>query len=119
MRQDDLSRKFALFAPPVDLTRRAILARLPSGETSLRQLAKPFQMSLPAVLKHLKVLERGGFEACGRDAQWRPCWLETDPLRDAAECLQEYRPFWEESLDRLNDYLRELQRRENKHGRSK
>src|SRR5437660_12565063 len=103
MRQDHPSTKWAALG---DLTRRAILARLLSAETSLTQLGKPFQMSLPGVSKHLKVLECDGFEACGPDAQWRPCWLVTDPLKDAAEWLEEYRPFWEESLDRLDDYLR-------------
>jgi DNA-binding transcriptional ArsR family regulator len=106
MSVDRLSTTFAALADP---TRRAILARLASGEASVTDLAQPFEMSLPAVSKHLKVLERAGLIARGRAAQWRPCRLKADPLRDAADWLEHYRQFWEQSLDRLEDYLRELQ----------
>jgi DNA-binding transcriptional ArsR family regulator len=83
------------------------------------ELAEPFAMSLPAISKHLKVLERAGLIARGREAQWRPCRLEAGPLKDAADWLEEYRRFWEQSFDRLDEYLRELQRKEKKHGRKK
>jgi DNA-binding transcriptional ArsR family regulator len=116
MSPDRLSTTFAALADP---TRRAILARLASGETSVTELAEPFEMSLPAVSKHLKVLERAGLIARGREAQWRPCRLAAAPLKDAAEWLQEYRRFWEQSLDRLSDYLRELEKKEKKYGRKK
>ena len=116
MSQDHLSTTFAALADP---TRRAILARLASGEASVTELGKPFAMSLPAISKHLKVLEHAGLIARGRDAQWRPCRLAAGPLKDAAEWLEEYRRFWEESFDRLDDYLRELQKKEDKHGRRK
>jgi DNA-binding transcriptional ArsR family regulator len=106
---DHLSTTFAALADP---TRRAILARLASGETSVTELAEPFRMSLPAVSKHLKVLERAGLIVRGRDAQWRPCRLEPGPLRNAADWLEHYRRFWEESFDRLEDYLQEVQERE-------
>jgi DNA-binding transcriptional ArsR family regulator len=106
MSVDRLSTTFAALADP---TRRAILARLASGEASVTDLAQPFEISLPAVSKHLKVLERAGLIARGRAAQWRPCRLEAGPLRDAADWLEHYRQFWEQSLDRLEDYLRELQ----------
>jgi DNA-binding transcriptional ArsR family regulator len=109
MSSDHLSTTFAALADP---TRRAILARLASGETSVTELAEPFRMSLPAVSKHLKVLERAGLIARGRDAQWRPCRLEAGPLRNAADWLEHYRRFWEESFDRLEDYLQEVQERE-------
>jgi DNA-binding transcriptional ArsR family regulator len=89
----------------------AIVARLASGEASVTELAEPFEMSFPAVSKHLKVLERAGLIARGREAQWRPCRLEAAPLKDAADWLERYRRFWEQSLDRLDDYLRELQTR--------
>ena len=105
--------------PRVRFTRRAILARLASGEASVTELGKPFEMSLPAISKHLKVLERAGLIARGREAQWRPCRLAATPLKDAAEWLEEYRRFWEESFDRLDDYLRELQKQEKKHGRKR
>src|SRR5471032_1190462 len=95
---DRLNATFAALADP---TRRAILARLASGETSVTELAEPFEMSLPAISKHLKVLERAGLIARGRDAQWRPCRLEAGPLRDAAEWIEHYRQFWEQSFDRL------------------
>ena len=104
--QDQLSSTFAALADP---TRRAILARLALGETSVTELAKPFEMSMPAVSKHLKVLERAGLIARGREAQWRPCRLEAGPLKEAASWIEEYRRFWEESLDRLDAYLREIQ----------
>ena len=116
MLQDHLSTTFAALADP---TRRAILARLASGEASVTELGKPFAMSLPAISKHLKVLERAGLIARGRDAQWRPCRLAAGPLKDAAEWLEEYRRFWEESFDRLDDYLRELQKKEKINGRRK
>src|SRR5947199_6246419 len=108
-----LDRTFGALADP---TRRAILARLVSGEASVTELAEPFAMSLPAVSKHLKVLERAGLIARGREAQWRPCRLEAGPLKDAADWLEHYRGFWEESFDRLGDYLGELQRKEKKDG---
>jgi DNA-binding transcriptional ArsR family regulator len=116
MTPDRLSTTFAALADP---TRRAILARLVTGEASVTELAEPFEMSLPAISKHLKVLERAGLIARGREAQWRPCRLEAAPLKDAAEWLEHYRRFWEGSLDRLERYLRELQEKERKHGRKK
>jgi DNA-binding transcriptional ArsR family regulator len=112
----DLNITFAALADP---TRRAILARLTLGETTVTELAEPFEMSGPAISKHLKVLERAGLIARGRDAQWRPCRLEAAPLKDAAEWLERYRRFWEESFDRLADYLDDLQNKEKKHGRNK
>jgi DNA-binding transcriptional ArsR family regulator len=104
---DRLSNTFAALADP---TRRAILARLASGEVSVTELAEPFEMSLPAVSKHLKVLEKAGLIARGRDAQWRPCRLSAGPLRDVADWVEHYRRFWTESFDRLDDYLREVQK---------
>ena len=109
----------ATFAALADPTRRAILARLTTGEAPVTELAEPFDMSLPAVSKHLKVLERAGLIARGREAQWRPCRLEASPMKDAAEWLERYRRFWEESFDRLDAYLRKLQGKETKHGRKK
>ena len=106
MSADPLSQTFAALADP---TRRAILARLCSGEATVSELAEPFDMSLPAVSKHLKVLERAGLVARSREAQWRPCRLDATPLKDAAGWLERYRQFWEQSLDRLQDYLDELQ----------
>ncbi len=106
MPQDHLSTTFAALADP---TRRAILARLTRGEQSVSELAEPFDISLPAVTKHLKVLERAGLITRGREAQWRPCRLEAKPLRDASHWIERYRRFWEERLDRLGDYLREMQ----------
>jgi DNA-binding transcriptional ArsR family regulator len=103
---DQLSSTFAALADP---TRRAILARLALGETSVTELAEPFAMSMPAVSKHLKVLERAGLIARAREAQWRPCRLEAGPLKEAASWIEEYRRFWEQSLDRLDAYLREIQ----------
>jgi DNA-binding transcriptional ArsR family regulator len=103
---DELSNTFAALADP---TRRAILSRLASGEKSVNELAKPFRMSLPAVSKHLKVLERSGLIVRSRAAQWRPCRLKAKPLKQAVDWLEHYRKFWEESFDRLEDYLQELQ----------
>ena len=105
MTTDHLSSTFAALADP---TRRAILARLVSGEASVTQLAEPFDMSLPAVSKHLKVLERAGLIARGREAQWRPCRIEARPLRQAADWISHYEKFWTESFDRLDDYLKKL-----------
>src|SRR5438132_4131789 len=116
MSPDHLSTTFAALADP---TRRAILARLAAGEASVTELAAPFEMSLPAISKHLKVLERAGLIARGREAQWRPCRLEAGPLKDAADWLEHYRRFWEQSFDRLHDYLRAFQRKEKKRGRKK
>lgn len=116
MSPDRLSTTFAALADP---TRRAILARLAAGETSVTKLAEPFEMSLPAVTKHLKVLERAGLIARGREAQWRPCRLEAGPLKDIADWVERYRAFWEQRLDRLDDYLKALQSKETKHGRKK
>jgi DNA-binding transcriptional ArsR family regulator len=113
---DRLSATFAALADP---TRRAILARLALGETSVTELAKPFDMSGPAVSKHLKVLERAGLIARSRDAQWRPARLEAGPLQDVDKWIEHYRRFWEESLDRLDDYLRKIQAKERKRGRRK
>jgi DNA-binding transcriptional ArsR family regulator len=107
----DLSVTFGALADP---TRRAILARLASGEATVTELGEPFKMSGPAISKHLKVLERAGLIARGREAQWRPCRLEAAPLKDAADFLEHYRRFWEQSFDRLEEYLRELQVRESK-----
>jgi len=113
---DHLSSTFAALADP---TRRAILARLASGETSVTELAEPFEMTLPAVTKHLKVLERAGLITRGREAQWRPCRLKARPLKEAVDWLEHYRRFWEESLDRLDAYLHELQKKEKRHARKK
>jgi DNA-binding transcriptional ArsR family regulator len=120
----DLSVTFGALADP---TRRAILARLASGEATVSELGEPFEMSGPAISKHLKVLERAGLISRGREAQWRPCRLVAAPLKNAADWLEEYRRFWEDSFDRLDDYLRELQAkdkrasqvREKKNGRKK
>ena len=101
---DSLSTTFAALADP---TRRAILARLVAGEASVTELAEPFEMSMPAISKHLKVLERAGLIARGREAQWRPCKLETQPLREVDDWMSHYRRFWTESLNRLDAYLRE------------
>jgi DNA-binding transcriptional ArsR family regulator len=114
MSTDRLSTTFAALADP---TRRAILARLAAGEASVTELAQPFDMSLPAISKHLKVLERAGLIVRGREAQWRPCKLEAGPLKGAADWLEYYRQFWEQSLDRLDDYLKEVQRKGKRHGR--
>lgn len=109
MPQDPLSHTFAALADP---TRRAILARLASGETSVTELAEPFAMSLPAISKHLKVLERAGLIARAREAQWRPCRLQAGPLQDVSGWLDQYRQYWDRSFDRLDDYLKVLQAKE-------
>jgi DNA-binding transcriptional ArsR family regulator len=103
---DTLSATFAALADP---TRRAILARLTQGEASVKELSEPFRISPPAITKHLKVLERAGLISRTRDAQWRPCRLEAQPLQEAAEWVEQYRQFWEARFDRLEDYLREMQ----------
>jgi DNA-binding transcriptional ArsR family regulator len=108
-----LDRTFAALADP---TRRAILARLAAGEASVTELAEPFSMSLPAVSKHLKVLERAGLIARGRERQWRPSRLEAGPLKEVADWTERYRRFWEESYDRLDEYLEELQERGKERG---
>lgn len=113
MSTDPLSVTFAALADP---TRRAILARLAQGEATVNELAQPFDISLPAVSKHLKVLERARLIVRGRNAQWRPCRLEADALKEATDWLEHYRQFWENSLDRLEDYLSELQTQENPDG---
>jgi DNA-binding transcriptional ArsR family regulator len=114
MATDHLSATFAALADP---TRRAILARLASGQASVTELAEPFKMSMPAVSKHLKVLERAGLIARGREAQWRPCRLKAAPLKNVAGWVDHYRRFWQQSFDRLDAYLREVQAKERKHGR--
>lgn len=106
---DPLSETFGALADP---TRRAILARLASGEASVTQLAEPFAMSMPAISKHLKVLERAGLISRGREAQWRPCRLQAGPLQDVAGWVEHYRRFWKASFDRLDDYLQELKRQD-------
>jgi DNA-binding transcriptional ArsR family regulator len=111
MVSDQLSSTFAALADP---TRRAILARLSSGEVSVKELARPFAMSGPAITKHLKVLERAKLISRSRHAQWRPCRLKAKPLKNAVDWLEHYRRFWEESFDRLDDYLKELQKKEKK-----
>jgi DNA-binding transcriptional ArsR family regulator len=113
---DPLSATFAALADP---TRRAILARLASGECSVTELAEPFDMSMPAVSKHLRVLERAGLIARRRDAQWRPCRIEAGPLKDVAVWTERYRHVWEERLDRLDDYLQVLNTKEKSDGRKK
>lgn len=107
MTSDRLSATFSALADP---TRRAILARLSLGETSVSELAAPFDMSLPAISKHLKVLEHAGLIQRGREAQWRPCRLDATPLKEASGWIEEYRRFWEQSFDRLDAYLRQVQR---------
>jgi DNA-binding transcriptional ArsR family regulator len=116
MTSDQLSSTFAALADP---TRRAILARLATGEASVNQLAEPFRMSLPAVSKHLKVLNRAGLITRSRNAQWRPCRLEAAPLREASDWIDHYRKFWDESLDRLEEYLKEIQMKEKENGNDK
>ena len=117
---DPLSSTFSALADP---TRRAILARLASGETSVTELAKPFEMSMPAISKHLKVLEHAGLITRGREAQWRPCKLQAEPLKNVAGWVESYRQFWEQSFDRLDEYLQKLQAeeasKEKEHGRKK
>jgi DNA-binding transcriptional ArsR family regulator len=109
MRSDPLSATFSALADP---TRRAILARLARGEATVTELARPFDITPPAVTKHLKVLQRAGLIVQGREKQWRPCRLRPAPLKDAAGWVDQYRRLWEQRLDRLEDYLRELQRKE-------
>ena len=111
---DQLSTTFAALADP---TRRAILARLSTGQASVTELAEPFEMSMPAISKHLKVLERAGLIARGREAQWRPCRLEAAPLKDVAEWVTRYQRFWEQRFDNLDAYLRELKARDAAQGR--
>ena len=114
MSSDPLSTIFAALADP---TRRAILARLAQGEASVKDLAEPFAISPPAVTKHLKVLQRAGLITQGRQAQWRPCRLEAAPLKDVADWLEDYRRFWDESFQRLDSYLVELQAKEQQRDR--
>lgn len=114
MPSDHLSTTLAALADP---TRRAILARLASGQASVTELAEPFEMSLPAISKHLKVLERAGLIARSREAQWRPCRIEAGPLKEVSDWLEHYRLFWEQSFDRLDDYLSKMKKKEQKHGR--
>jgi DNA-binding transcriptional ArsR family regulator len=116
MEIDSLTTTFAALADP---TRRAILGRLTRGETSVTELARPFEMTLPAISKHLKVLQRAGLIARSREAQWRPCRLSAIPLKDVADWVDHYRRFWEQSFDRLDQYLKDLQTREKKHARKK
>lgn len=116
MAADQLSATFAALADP---TRRAILARLASGECSVTELAEPFDMSMPAVSKHLSVLERAGLIARGREAQWRPCRIEPAPLKDVAQWVERYRSIWEGRLDRLDTYLHELKAKETTNARKK
>jgi DNA-binding transcriptional ArsR family regulator len=116
MAMDQLSTTFAALADP---TRRAILARLVTGERSVTELAEPFAMSMPAVSKHLRVLERAGLIARGRDAQWRPCRLEAAPLKEVAEWTERYRAIWEQRFDRLDTYLQELKTKEKRDARKR
>ena len=116
MTPDTLSNTFAALADP---TRRAILAKLSLGEASVTALAEPFAMSMPAISKHLKVLERAGLIARGREAQWRPCRLEAAPLKDVSAWVDEYRRFWEESFDRLEEYLQQMKKSEQKQVKAK
>ena len=112
MLTDQLSATFAALADP---TRRAILARRASGEASVTELAEPFEMSLPGISKHLKVLRRAGLIEQGREAQWRPCRLEAGPLKKVDDWVEQYRRFWEERFDRLDEYLQELQKKGENH----
>jgi DNA-binding transcriptional ArsR family regulator len=114
MSTDHLSTTFAALADP---TRRAILARLASGECSVTELAEPFEMSMPAVSKHLRVLERAGLITRSREAQWRPCRIDAGPLKEVADWAEQYRSIWEQRLDRLEMYLQDLQKKEKRHGR--
>ena len=116
MATDQLSATFAALADP---TRRAILARLVTGERSVTELAEPFPMSMPAISKHIRVLERAGLIARGRDAQWRPCRIEAAPLKEVAEWTERYRAVWEQRFDRLDAYLQELKEKEKRHARKR
>jgi DNA-binding transcriptional ArsR family regulator len=107
------------FAALSDPTRRAILSRLSRGEASVTQLAEPFDLSLPAISKHLKVLQKAGLVSQGREAQWRPCRLEAKPLKQAAEWIERYREYWEVGFDKLDSYLQDIQLKEKKRGRKK
>jgi len=111
---DPLSATFAALADP---TRRAILARLSRGECSVTELAEPFDMSMPAVSKHLRVLERAGLIARGREAQWRPCRIEAGPIKEVADWTERYRHIWEQRFDRLESYLQQMKAKEKRHGR--
>lgn len=113
MATDQLSTTFAALADP---TRRAILARLASGAATVKELSAPFEMSGPAVSKHLRVLERAGLIARGREAQWRPCRLEAKPLKEVAAWTERYRQFWDANFDRLDRYLRAMKAKEKRHG---
>jgi DNA-binding transcriptional ArsR family regulator len=114
MTVDALSTTFAALADP---TRRAILARLASGDASVTELAEPFDMSMPAISRHLKVLEQAGLITRGREAQWRPCSLEPAPLKEVVDWVDRYRQIWAERFDRLDDYLQELKEKEKRHAR--
>src|SRR3954466_2749712 len=116
MTADELSTTFAALADP---TRRPILARLAAGECSVTELAAPFDMSMPAVSKHLRVLERAGLIARGREAQWRPCRLRPAPLKDVSDWIERYRAAWEQRFDRLEHYLHDMKSKEKRHGRHK
>ena len=116
MTTDQLSSTFAALADP---TRRAILAKLATGECSVTELAEPFEMSMPAVSKHLRVLERAGLIVRGREAQWRPCRIKPAPLKEVADWLEDYRVIWEQRFDRLETYLQEMKTKERKHARKK
>jgi DNA-binding transcriptional ArsR family regulator len=113
---DHLSTTLAALADP---TRRAILARLAAGQATVTEIAAPFAMSMPAVSRHLKVLEHAGLITRGRQAQWRPCRITAGPLKDVADWVAHYRKFWTESLDRLDDYLRDIQKKEKNRGHNK
>src|SRR2546428_3271509 len=113
---DHLSTSLAALSAP---TRRPILAGLATSEATVTELAAPFAMSLPAISRHLKVLERAGLITRGREAQWRPCRITAGPLKDVADWVAHFRRFWTESLDRLDDYLRDVQKKEKKHGHGK
>jgi DNA-binding transcriptional ArsR family regulator len=113
MAPDHLSTTLAALSDP---TRRAILARLAAGQATVTELAAPFAMSLPAVSRHLKVLEQAGLITQGREAQWRPCRIKAGPLKDVADWVAHYRRFWTQSFDRLDDYLRDVQKKEKNHG---
>ena len=113
---DHLSTTLAALSDP---TRRAILARLAAGQATVTELAAPFAMSMPAVSRHLKVLEHAGLITRGREAQWRPCRITAAPLKDVSDWVGRYRRFWTESLDRLDEYLQDVQKKEKKHGHGK